>query len=39
MSNDSKHSVEGSYARQSNACRRLSEVSMVATKVDKVLVF
>jgi hypothetical protein len=39
MSNDSKHSVEGSYARQSSACRRLSEVSMVATKVDKVLVF
>jgi hypothetical protein len=39
MSNDPKHSIEGSYARQSNACRRLSEVSMVAAKVDKVLVF
>ena len=39
MSNDPKRSIEGSDARQSNACRRLSEVSMVAEKVDAVLVF
>ena len=39
MSNDPKRSIEGSYARQSNACRRSSEVSMVAAKADTVLVF
>ena len=39
MPSDPKHSIEGTYARQSSACRKLSELSMVPTKLDKVLVF